>query len=332
MNVGEFLTEVRGILDDKIDAVNNPAQKFSNTLLLSYLQRHVQALCRIQAQRDQGYHNFPLIVKAIDSRNVIQNVFQWSLPQWVVNVAQCRLMVGVTDNTNQPTLSPYKWTTPIVISDPVQKKMKWADFGWKWEGNRTLQLWGYDSAPTLYLEVVKLPARLFQATIDQTGAATDRFYLPAALTLGTEDQEEGAYINAEVQVTSSSTISKVGQRRRVVYSNADVDSGGGVRKTELTLETPFSVALGVGDTVQSVIPYGEEHSRLLLLKAAWSCAEQIGNVALQKTLGPSMAEETKNFMDYVTPRDTAVAESWHRPFLTKRRNEGDRAVDRSYFT
>jgi len=332
MNIAEFLTEVRLIVDDPIDAVNNPQNKFTTTALLSYLQRHAQALCRTQFQRDQGFHNFPLILKSAEAKQVVRNVYQWALPPWVVGVSAVRMKNGTDDAVTEPTFSPFLWTNQVVLSDPLQKKAKNSDYGWKWDGNRTLQLWGESFAPTLYLEVTKLPARLFTATIDQIGASTSKFYLPVALTLGLEDRVEGGYINAEIQVATSVTISKVGLVRRVVYSNANVDSGAGVRKSELTLESALPAALAVGDTIETLIPYGEEHSRLLLLKTAWSCFEQLANIPAQKAIAADLGDEMAKFLDYITPRDTAQVESWHRPNLRRHTPDHDRALSRNYFT
>jgi hypothetical protein len=322
---------MRTILDDPIDATNNPQNKFTNAALVSFLQRHVQALCRTQFQRDQGFHNFPLVLKAAESKTVIRGVFQWALPPWVVGISRVRLKLGADDAVIEPTFSPFRWSSPLTPSDQLPKKTKNVDAGWKWDGNRTFQLWGYDYAQSIFLEVTKLPSRMFTATIDQIGAGVNRIYLPTALTLGTEDQVEGAYINAEVQITSSATISKVGQVRRCIYSNANVDSGAAVRKTEMYLESDLPVAVAVGDTIETMIPYGEEHTRLLLLKTAWSCFEQLANIPAQKAIASDLGDEMAKFLDYVTPRDTAQVEAWHRPSFRARTDNHDRALNRSNF-
>jgi hypothetical protein len=332
VNVTEFLAEIRTILDDPVDAVNNPQNKFTDAAIISYLSRHCQGLCRTQFQRDQGFHNFMLILKLAEAKNPIRNVFQWALPPWVVGISRVRLKLGSDDPVIEPTFSPHLWTSPLTLSDPLERKPKNSDLGWKWDGNRGFQLWGYSFAQTIALEVCKLPARLLTGTVDQLRVELDRAYLPAALTLGQEDRVEGAYINAELQVTGSVTISKIGQVRRVVYSNANVDSGGGTRKSDLYLESTLPAALEVGDTIETVIPYGEEHARLLLLKTAWSCFEQLANIPAQKAIAADLADEMAKFLDYVTPRDMAQADSWHRPAFYQRTHDHDRSTARSNFT
>lgn len=332
MNLDEFLAEVRLIVDDPVDALNNPDQKFTEANLISLLNRTIQSLCRIQIQRDQGFHNFPLVVKSADAKQVLQNVFQWRLPTWVAGLADVRNKVGGDDAT-QPTFSPFMWTTQVPLSDQIQKKQKWMDCGWRWDGNRTFQMWGVTPAPTLVLQVAKLPARVFKATLDVAGASTSSLYLPLALTLGQEDLVEGAYINADVQITSQvSGITRMGQSRRCIYSDGNADSGGGVRRNKLTFDEAYPLTPAIGDVVQSLIPYGEEHARLLLLKVAWSCFEQLANIPAQKAIAASLAAETEAFSNYVTPRDTAQAESWHRPFLRRRQSDQDRSTSRGYFS
>lgn len=333
MNLTDFIIQVRYVLDDPSDAVNNPQQTYSDQMLVSIASQHVQSLARIQAQRDQGFHNFMLAVKNADAKQIVSGCMQWSLPPWIMNISNLRVITtGTSDATQTPTFSPYKWASALSLGDSMPKKSKHGDYGWDWDGNRTLRLWNFSTVADLLLDVAKLPPRLFKATLDQDAADEGELYLPSSLTLGTEDLIEGGYINSEVQVTSlsdtSANVESIGVTRRCIYSKSaqivstnDDDN----RRTILDFEEDFPMMLQEGDGIESVIPFGEEHMRLLVLKTAWSCFEKTANIPAMKAIQPEMAEELKAFVEYVTPRDTFSPGMWHDPTLTRASVDQDRS-------
>lgn len=328
MNLDQFIADMRRILNDPDDPVNNPGMKYSDATLVAHADRHLQSLSRIQVQRDQGYGNTPIVLYAANARQVVNGVWLWTLPHWVANIVTLRELL--TPPTSETNLTPYMWSVSASIGPPIERKSKRIDYGWKWDGNRTIQMWGMGSAPNLYLEVAKAPARLFKVTLDQDSPAPGQqgvkqsVIMPQAWTRGVEDIMEGAYINAEVQVTTladaTANVELYGVTRRCIYSKAGqlID---GTRRTTLFFEEDWEGGPSVGDTIQSVIPIADEHIRVLQLRVAWSCFEQLANLPAQKAIQPALVEETKNFIEHITPRDTFQAESWHEPNVTLNRTD-----------
>lgn len=315
------------LLDDIADATENPTPKWSDNEIATQAWRQLQEMSRIQVQRDEGFHNFMLCLKGSNATNVVTGVFQWALPPWIMAICDVRLRALQSDEEN---FSPYTFAAPLIFWDVVPKKRKNFEYGWRWDGNRTLQLWGYGAAPDLALWVAKAPARFFRGVLDKTGNGKRTIYLPSTLTIGTEALEEGAYVNAEVQVVAveddtSSSWQNVGIQRRVIYSAAanEIDA---TRQTILTFDEEMPQDLLIGDTIESALPLGEEHCRLLMLKTAWVCFEKTNNIPGQKSIQGELAAQAQAFSDFVTPRDhqepgTVVSELPHgytRPYDANR--------------
>lgn len=307
MNLSEAIAEVRTVVDDPlVDALGVATRpKFADAMIAQALERQLQHLSRIQNTTDAGFNNFTIVLSSADAFQLLQGLWQWALPPWVASISQVWFLNagGLLSPTTQPTFSPYLWTTPPATSgDPFPKARKAQQFGWRWEGNRTFRVWGQAAAPNMLLQVAKTPARLFRATLDQDPTAKNTLYLPATLELGTFDLDEGGYINAEVQVTQAASLENVGLRRRCVYSaNQNIDEA---RATIMYLEQNFSAQLESGDKIESVIPLGEEHCRLLVLLVAQSCFELTANLPAQKAIVSELSMQLTDFKKYVTPRDT----------------------------
>lgn len=327
MNVSEFLLDMRRILDDPADA---PVKKFSDADLIAYTDLQLKSLARIQTQRDQGYHNCPLVLRGSEARQVIRDVWQWTLPVWVSNIVSVREMILDEETTRQQTFTPHMWADPASLGAPLEKKSKRYDTGWNFDGNRTFQMWGWGGSYGIFLHVAKAPARLFKAVLDENapepGTDTERpsIFLPATLVYGVEDANEGAYVNADVQVSGLATPTTNGESfgayRRCIYSKAGQIVSGS-RRTQLYFETPWPETLLAGDTVESLIPIQDEHVRVLQLKVAWSCFERLANLPAQKAIAASLADEMRMFSEHVTPRDTVLSESWHEPRPTTVRSD-----------
>jgi hypothetical protein len=307
VNLTDTITEIRTTLDDPLIDRNGAtlSVKFTDAMLVTALQTKLRSLSRIQVSRDVGYHNFTMVLNSADAVQIMQSVWQWPLPSWVANLVNVWILNlgGPLNPTTQPTFSPYLWPTPPMMNaDPFPRARRNYPYGWRFDGNRTFRVWNQATAPNMLLQVAKIPARLFRATLDQDPSSKTTLYLPQALSLGTQDKEEGAYINAEVEVTSGATTENIGLRRRCVYSaSVNLDE---TLTTSIALETAFAQQLEQGDTIETAIPLGEDHSRLLTLLAVQWCFEQTANLPGQKAIADELRQELMDFKAYVSPRDT----------------------------
>lgn len=305
MRLSEGISAVRRIVYDPVDsAVENPDPKFTDSEIAAHLTEQARSLARIQIQRDQGYHNALYALTSEQGIQVVSGVFQYPLPQWVSNIVRvCFRYQGDADV--EDTWSPYTWTTPPALGEEIDRKGAHPTKWWWWDGNRTLRVVGYSGAPSLLLEVAKTPPPQFRAVLDIDPEDETRLWLPLALQAGTEDLAEGAYVNSEIQVVSSGAdrFANLGQVRRVVWSASNLELDG-VRRHELRLEAGLPEAMEQGDTVETLLPFPDEHCRALFLKVAWALFTKNGNLTGQKAIQAELSEELRMFSDYVTPRTT----------------------------
>lgn len=313
----DLVEEVRDILDDPNSIHYQDAE------IVRHADRQLQILARTQVRFDMGYHNFELHLQKGDAVQLYNQVWEYRLPSWVVNVTR---VWQIDDPASaEPTFSPYLWSEEATIGSIVEKIDK-ADVarggGWYFAGNNAIQLRGFASETAMRVQVAKLPAPLFLATLATAHADADKLYLPASLTLGTERIELGDYINADVVVTTLNTATNDyrGVRRRCIYSTPNADDGG-TRRHELSMDAAFSGApLEVGDAIETQVPLPEEHTRLLCLKVARACLQKRGNREAIISIANELRYEQAMFEARVTPRDT------HAPDFVRRRTGRRRAL------
>ena len=332
MNVTDFLAHMRLVLDDPGPPAKAMSQWSDNTIVF-HATNHIQSLSRQQAQRDQGFHNFTLILKGTAAVQSLSNVWQWSLPPWVVSISEVRRAVGGIPATGTSTYSPYMWTAPKPqMGDPIPRYIKTGTAGWSFEGNRAFRVWGESQAPDVVMQVAKLPAPLVRAVLDIDAVSETNFRLPAALAVGVEDLAEGAFINAEFQAVSVGTLASnvevLGEQRRCIYSKAGQiisSSSDDLRRTEIYLENALPKSYAAGDTIETILPIADEHLRLAMLLVARSCYAQIGNVPAQTAIAEELKEQQLLFTNYITPRETAEAGAWRESWYTDTRVDQDKS-------
>ncbi len=311
MIVTDFISKVRLVLDDVADTTTNPVPTYTDAEIVDHGQEQMRQLARVQAQQGKGFYNFTMAVRSKTSgpiivTQVMNSVFQYTLPPWVMQIAG----VWQINDTQQTSFSPYLWTNnELPLAGMVIPRWnRQMSTGYSFDDRRNLRLYGFSNPISLLLNVAKLPPRWFKATLDFPGAASGMsLYLPTGgLALGTEDIDEGAYINADIQITSSATIDKVGATRRCIYSKAST-SVAGVRRHELLFAngsnwpTPYPAA---GDVVETVLPIAEEHTRLPILLTANACFEKKGNLIGQKAIAPEIQAQTAAFREFASQQDS----------------------------
>lgn len=301
MNTTLFLAECGDILD-------NDAQKlrFPDAMLIRTANRQLRGLFRTLVQSNKEYSNFLMGAFKENAVEVVDNVFEYRLPTWVTHVV--RVWRRQSDPTAAITFSPYLWTGGANVQ-PGQEIQKFVGNSfeefWSWQGNNTLRLNKQTQALDLLIEVAVRPAPMFKGVISTAHASASKLYLPAALTYGEPDLEEGSFINSAVECTGTvaATSTNFGLVRRCIYSNASTIFGG-ARLHELSFDGAFASALVLGDTVESIVPLPDEHCRLLVLKTAQAAFARKPNVDAMRIIAGEMADEMGKFMAYATtPRD-----------------------------
>lgn len=322
MILSRALDELRDLLDD------TNKSKFPDATCVRMLDRTVRGLFRQIVENRDDFSNFTMALSSSAAVQVLQNVWEWRLPTWVMHVLEIVQRDG--EPTTVSTFSPYLWTgaTTVRVGTPIPKYVENSlQPHWGWQGNHTIRLYNFSTVPNILLRVVVRPPTLLQFSIDTKNTSASKLTMPVTPTLGDIEKEEGAYVNAEFQVveTNSETSSNMGQMRRVVYSTAGTQVGGELH-TECTMEAAWPAALSVDDVVESVLPIPDEHCRYVILSAAMACFQRKPNVTAMKLVGSEMMTEAKRFMDFATaPRDRRGPSYVQRPGRTVRWTDPNRS-------
>lgn len=299
MNVSQFIAEVQDVLDDP------SAAKYPIASIVRHGDRQLRGLYRTMVEANKEYSNFTMCVDGASATQLMTNVWEYRLPTWVM--ACCRVYRRDSDPASTPTFSPYKWS-PLGSVRQGMEIPKWVANDrlshWSWEGNNTLRLWNQSTAQDLILRVAVRPPKMFKGRIATVSATTTILYLPAPI-YGEVEPEEGAYINSDWQVTSTSNINAThfGDVRRCIYSTATALVSG-ARQHELTFDSAFTNALAADDTVETMVMLPDQHCRYLVLRTAQACLQKKNNIPGMRAIQPELAEEGSKFMTYAGgPRD-----------------------------
>lgn len=309
MNVTQFVQNTRDLLDDRVQTIYTDAE------IVRHGDQEGVEMYRTIFRSIREWSNFALHLKIADAKQLMAQTYEWRLPTWVERVVDVYERTSPSNEAAQSTYSSYLWTTPQNI-DPTRRIMKTDPRrrdGWTWEGNHTLRIWKRPTAPAITVFCQALPSPMFKgkvSTVFQISSVDSPlgFYRPSALTLGeTTHIEEGRYVNAYVQVTDTSDIAStnLGEIRRVIYSRANAIVGG-TRQYEFRVEYPWNTTLAAGDTIESLIPVEDIHSRCLILRTVDSLAIRKFNWDLQKSIATKLREAKAEFAAYAEmPRDNA---------------------------
>lgn len=306
MNVSQFLTEVGDQLDDPSGRMYLPAE------IVRHGDRQLRGLYRRLTETNKQYSNYMLGIQKEVALEPVDGVFDYRLPSWIMAVVRVWIRGGST--ASQSTFNLYAWTPgQAQLGQEIKKTAQDPAPRWKWQGSNTLRLLGFGDAQELVLEVVVRPPRMFKGLIDTDPASQSTFYLPAP-TYGVVEIEEGAYINSDWQVTGTGDANAIqfGDIRRCVYSNAATIVST-VRYHELMMDSNWAATLEQGDTIETVLPLPDEHTRLLVLLTARACLQKKGNMkGLEATQGETLREEG-HFVQFATPpRDASGPTEWKR--------------------
>lgn len=312
MNITQFIGHVQDVLDDT-------GQKYPIPSIVRNCDIQMRGIFRTLVTSNKQYHNFTMGFIAAEGVQLMQNVWEYRLPSWVtaVTAVYIRPLEGDASKTN--TFSVYRWTlpTPAALQNVIPKSTHGTMVRWTWEGMHTLRIWNSSIALDLIVMVAKLPPKMFKGAISTSHATGSRLYMPTSLVYGEVETEEGAYINADVQVTNTAVAisENLGVVRRCVYSNAHVLAAG-VRVHEFTMDGAFTPTLPVGDTIETLIPMPAEHARYLVLKTAQACFQKKPGLDGLRAIADELREESEKFLIYATPpRDTRGPTFW-RPRTT----------------
>lgn len=305
MNITSVLQLVRDRLDD------TSGNKYTSAEIVRHIDEQARVMFRKQTQASKDWHNFALMIQKEDGRNIFADVWEWRLPTWIDKVVRVYERGGTA--TTESTFSPYIWTgnNNVTFGREVPKTDDGRRDGWSWEGQHTFRMWRRVESTELIIMCCKTPPPSLKVTIAHAYADASGAYLPATSDtanwlIGSTSLEEGVYVNAEMQVTSTAvaTATHLGDARRVTYSQPDaIDSA--VRYQALRFDYNFTNTLAIGDTIETMLPVPDAHITLLVLLTLNAIFTKKNNTDGMKAIAGDLAREWQDFIMFATaPRDS----------------------------
>jgi len=294
-----FLQECRDLLDDP------QGIKFPDTMLIRAANRQMRGLFRQMVEGNKEYSNFTMGWPAANNAvQVAQTMWEFRMPSWITHVVDVYFATGFTVPENY--WSMYKWTSPqnVSLGQVIPKHRTNQQYPhWSWEGNNnTIRLWNYTTCPDIVVRVAVRPPTLFKCVLSAAAASQTVIHLPSQVVYGDFEIEEGSLVNGVIQVTGTNLINSAnyGSVRRIIYSTPLGVSGGG-RVTDIEVDHEYGSTLSAGDTLETIVPIPDEHTRILVLKTAQVAFQKKNNVDGLRSIANEMQEEWVKFVNYATP-------------------------------
>ncbi len=289
MKLSEIILTVR-------DLVNDPSSKYwSDVEITRWVNQHVRALFRQRVNADPSYGMHRLDISGSDAEafeQVNARRFAYFFPSWVYKIRMVRETKGIGEE--QGGLIP-----PLGYARP--------GFGWHFAGNRHIEIYGYDRAPDITLDVAKVPALLHQGVASKTSAYT-AIYLDYPERVGFDypfETEEGAYDGALIEITSGADATRDPRKSvATVRSTSSVwDSGTSSWLTHCDSVRPiFSGTVQAGDSYELHAEIDNAHMNYLCLLVAQSLFQRTNNVEGIMGIQASLGLERAEFIDGIQPR------------------------------
>lgn len=287
MRVTDFLSDIRGIIDDGLEA------KFSDDYLLAQGHRKIQRMFRQMTETQEGYHFVELDAEPSEIVSVDTETKELRLPPWASKVRAIypRTGSGAAASMGDPMIH----ATAAYPDAP-----SWRN----WSDNR-IRFHHFAGSTGLRLIVAKTPARMMRFTIAAIAGDALTVNLPAAPTIGVMETQANAYQNERFEVKStgeSGTTHQVVGVRGYVTASAPNQVVGGALRTVLTFADAWPAILKVGDVLESVVPLPDELTRLAVLETAMICFQHHGDDEAQVALLDELRMERRDFGAYIQQR------------------------------
>jgi hypothetical protein len=329
MNVSEFLQEVRDTLEDP-----GPTYIWSDAQLLRFADRHQRGMARTQSSIDNDWHNCEINLLPGKFVQRTDTLFEYVMRQWVMKPT---LVWDRSSPVDEALDKENPWNlenadlTPMVdtIGRPYRLATSKRDRrGFLFTKSRTLQVMGVSAAASLMVQATKLPARLFTATLDLDGLNDQEFYLPASLTLGTEEREVDAYRNAIIEfVGGGDENHPLEGEIRIVVASLHNEYVGGVRHTRVKLDRPLPAPPRKGDRIESVFEVADESMQfpiLLTARSAWTQKNMAKSIA---SILDDLRKQERMFTDHCQPRQQQEPKRIRKGLRQRRFGHGKEAYE-----
>lgn len=296
MKTSELVEETNTAVD------NITGRRYSTAQVVRQLNIQQRSMVRKMVELDRNYFNTRTDLTALSAIQVHANEWLYDLPPWLMKLTSVREQADVTLSRG-----------PIV---PKRSKFSEVEKGWQLTSVNQLSLYGYSAAIDLTIECAKVPALLTLGTLpSQSGMGLTQMRMDADTSADAaiypHETWPNGYLGALFEITGVNDASRQpgGQIRRVA-SSSHLQVFSGEIYTELTFDTPISVALAANDTYETHSEVGVEHLRLLVLLAARALLQNEQNVDGVRVIREELAEQWASFIEHIKSRDLAEPYVW----------------------
>lgn len=290
MILSEIISAVRAEVNDT-DSVY-----WTDHAVTRWVNYWSRALFRQMAQADQSYGMREVRISGNDTsrvRKVNSLVFSYYLPSWVHVVRSVREASTAGD-------------VPGRIIFPYTSNVSGLRMGWRFEGSRRLDLYGYEEAKDLEIRVAKVPALVHSGVVPKTSTSAGEIYIGAPSPFQ-EGREAGGYLGALFELTGVATSLRDprGTVSEVVETDTEWDAVSSQWLNKLTVMPAFPVIPEQGDTYQMHPEIPDSHMMYLILLVSRSLLQEHSNTDRLKQIEPVIAAQRADFIDGLRPRQTA---------------------------
>ena len=277
------------------DRVNDSASAFyTDAEIIRAIDVHIRALFRQRADADPTYGLTRLSI-ADSSDNVskvYEDVHAYYLPTWAYKVHAVREQA--TTAQGEGKLLPHV---------PYRHK----GYGWTWFGDRVIHIRGSSTAKSIYVECAKIPAKLHKGALPIVSPDANNLYRddtppePASTEL---DWEEGAYLNAKIEITGTTSESgSVFNRGRVLTVTDSTRIHSTNWRLRVTVAPPQTAATTATPATYELHPeIADGHLNYLVLLVAETLFQKTNNVNGIESLQAQLNLERMEFKNWLVPR------------------------------
>lgn len=298
MNLTDWLAGMRSILDDPSTA--GSLQAHTDAQLVEVGHQQLLAIVKRMAEVDERWHNHEMTLAAAAARQVASNVWEYTIPQWLMTISDMR-------EENQGASVTASLGPRI---HPIQSKYT-NGVGYDFQSGNSFRLYGKSAALDLRLQVTKRPARPTRGTLPaQTSMTSSQLRLdvdPAVSSDFPHEKQADAYAGSLFEITgvNDATAQPGGQVRRCIGStHTQLLAGPNTLHTILTLEFAWTTIPETSDTYEMHWELPDQHVRLHQLMTARAMWQRQGNADEVKAHRDETAELGMSLINDVKKRQS----------------------------
>lgn len=287
MNTASIIQLVRA------EANDSQSKYWTDAHIVALTNTWARALFRQRVDADPSYGAQPFTILGTDTTRVVQRhktIWSYYLPAWVFRLKSVEELASSTEERG--------------LYLPPKRRAR-AGVGWTLQGNRRLDVTGWETPKDIRVWCSKTPALAWPGAVKKASASATHIYLDPAPTGGyAVETDPDSIIGASVEVTgvASNTRDPRGIHE-VVSATREWDAGLASWLLKCEVMPHFGETLALNDTYDMHPEVGEEHTPYLVYLVVRSLLQEHNNEDRLVQILPLLREQRREFIDGIQPRD-----------------------------